>query len=74
MNFCLPVSGHQTNTTPKELHAACVNLTPLLPNQVSLWGLNLATQFHDALSPSTVAGAKDQLSHLQSGALMLSPF
>jgi hypothetical protein len=46
-----PVSGHWINLTPDELYAAYAELTPLLPNKVSLWGLNLVTQFHDALSP-----------------------
>jgi hypothetical protein len=45
-----PVSGHWINLTPDELYAAYAELTPLLPNKVSLWGLNLVTQFHDALS------------------------
>jgi hypothetical protein len=46
-----PVSGHWINLTPDELYAAYAELTPLLPNKVSLWGLNLVTQFHDTLLP-----------------------
>jgi hypothetical protein len=45
-----PVSGHWVNLTPDELFAAYQEITPLLPNRVSLWGLNLVTQFFDALS------------------------
>jgi hypothetical protein len=45
-----PVSGHWINLTLDELYAAYAELTPLLPNKVPLWGLNLVTQFHDALS------------------------
>jgi hypothetical protein len=43
-------SGQWTNLTPDELFAEYSALTPLLPNRVALWGLNLVTQFHDALS------------------------
>jgi hypothetical protein len=43
-------SGHWVNLTPDELFAEYAELTPLLPNNVSLWGLNLVTQFLDALS------------------------
>jgi hypothetical protein len=50
MSFRNPVSGHWTNLSPDELFAAYADLTPLLPNNVSLWGLNLVTQFFDALS------------------------
>ena len=45
-----PASGHWVNLTPDELFAAYQEITPLLPNRVSLWGLNLVTQFFDALS------------------------
>ena len=45
-----PVSGAYINMSPDELYAAYADLTPLLPNRVSLWGLNLVTQFFDALS------------------------
>ena len=50
MSFCNPTSGQWTNLTPDELFAEHANLTPLLPPDVYLWGLNLVTQFHDALS------------------------
>ena len=50
MSFRNPTSGQWTNLTPDELFAEYANLTPLLPPDVSLWGLNLVTQFHDALS------------------------
>ncbi len=43
-------SGHWINLTPNELFAEYAELTPLLPSNVSLWGLNLVTQFLDALS------------------------
>jgi hypothetical protein len=49
MSFRNPTSGQWTNRTPDELFAEYANLTPLLPPDVSLWGLNLVTQFHDAL-------------------------
>jgi hypothetical protein len=44
-------SGHWINLTPDKLVAAYNDLTPLRPLKVSLWGLNLMTQFFDALSP-----------------------
>ena len=50
MSYRNPTSGHWINLTPDELFAAYAELTPLLPNNVSLWGLNLVTQYHDALS------------------------
>jgi hypothetical protein len=50
MSFRDPTSGQWTNLTPDELFAEYANLTPLLPTNVSLWGLNLVTQFHDVLS------------------------
>lgn len=50
MSFRNPTSGQWTNLTPDELFAEYANLTHLLPPDVSLWGLNLVTQFHDALS------------------------
>jgi hypothetical protein len=50
MSFRNPASGHWINLSPDELYAAYADLTPLLPNTVSLWGLNLVTQFFDALS------------------------
>jgi hypothetical protein len=50
MSFCNPTSGQWTNLTPDEFFAEYSNLTSLLPPDVSLWGLNLVTQFHDALS------------------------
>jgi hypothetical protein len=46
-----PSTGHWTNISPDEVFAEYSALTPLLPTQVSLWGLNLVTQYHDALSP-----------------------
>ncbi len=45
-----PQSSHWVNLTPDELHEAYSDLTPLLPSKVSLWGLNLVTQFFDALT------------------------
>jgi hypothetical protein len=45
-----PASSHWINLTPDELCAACDDLTPLLPSKVSLWGLNLVSQFFCALS------------------------
>ena len=50
MSFRNPTSGHWTNLTPDELFYEYSNLTPLLPPNVSLWGLNLVGQYHDALS------------------------
>ena len=50
MSYRNPTSGHWVNMSPDELFAAYADLTPLLPNKVSLWGLNLVTQFFDALS------------------------
>jgi hypothetical protein len=43
-------SGNWINLTPDELFHAYSALTPMLPNDVSLWGLNLVAQFRDALS------------------------
>jgi hypothetical protein len=43
-------SGQWVNLTPDELFSEYAELTPLLPDNVSLWGLNLVTQFLDALS------------------------
>jgi hypothetical protein len=51
MSYRHPTSGHWLHLTPNKLFAAYADLTPLLPNKVSLWGLNLVTQFLDALSP-----------------------
>jgi hypothetical protein len=45
-----PQSSHWINLTPDELYAEYSDLTPLLPSNVSLWGLNLVTQFFDALT------------------------
>ena len=50
MSFRNPNSVHWTNLTPDELFDEYSNLTPLLPPDVSLWGLNLVSQYHDALS------------------------
>jgi hypothetical protein len=50
MAYRNPSSGHWINLTPDELFAEYAELTPLLPNNVSLWGLNLVTQFLNALS------------------------
>jgi hypothetical protein len=50
MSYRHPTSGHWINLTPDELYAAYNDLTPLLPSKVSLWGLNLVSQFFDALS------------------------
>ena len=49
--FRNPTSDHWINLTPDELFDEYANLTPLLPPNVSLWGLNLVSQYHDALSP-----------------------
>jgi hypothetical protein len=46
-----PVSGHWVNLTPGDLFAKYSALTPLLSDNVQLWGLNLVTQFHDGLTP-----------------------
>jgi hypothetical protein len=43
-------TGHWINLTPDELFVLYADLTPLLPSKVSLWGLNLVSQFMDALS------------------------
>jgi hypothetical protein len=43
-------SGHWSNITPDELLAEYSALTPLLPANVSLWGLNLVTQYHNELT------------------------
>jgi hypothetical protein len=51
MSYCNPSNGHWLNLTPDELYAEYSALTPLLPTNVTLWGMNLVTQFHDALSP-----------------------
>jgi hypothetical protein len=39
--------GHWIHLTPDNLFAEYTILTPLLPSNVSLWGFNLVTQFHD---------------------------
>jgi hypothetical protein len=44
------ITGHWVNLTPGELFVLYADLTPLLPSKVSLWGLNLVSQFMDALS------------------------
>jgi hypothetical protein len=44
-------SGQWINLTPDDLFAAYSALTPLLPADVSLWGCNLITQYHDSLIP-----------------------
>ena len=46
-----PSAGHWINLTPDDLFVIYADLTPLLPSNVSLWGLNLVSQFMDALSP-----------------------
>ena len=38
------------NYSPDELFAEYLLLTPMLPNDVSLWGFNLVTQFQDGLT------------------------
>ena len=51
LSFRNPTSDHWTNLTPDELYDEYANLTPLLSPNVSLcWGLNLVSQYHDALS------------------------
>jgi hypothetical protein len=50
MNSRNPSSGAWVNLHPDEVFAACSNLIPLLPFNVSVWGLNLVTQYFDALS------------------------
>jgi hypothetical protein len=50
MNSRNPSSGAWVNLHPNEVFAACSNLIPLLPFNVSVWGLNLVTQYFDALS------------------------
>ena len=45
-----PSSGAWINLHPDEVFAAYSNLIPLLPFKVSVWGLNLVTQYFDALS------------------------
>jgi hypothetical protein len=45
-----PANDQWINVFPGELCSACSELTPLLPHKVSLWGLNLVAQFHDAIS------------------------
>jgi hypothetical protein len=47
-----PASGHWVNLPPGNLFAEYSALTPLLPNNVQLWVLNLVTKFHDGLSPN----------------------
>ena len=46
-----PTNGAWTNLSPDELFAEYSALTPMLPANVALWGLNLVSQFHDGLSP-----------------------
>ena len=49
MSFRNPASDQWINLIPDELFDEYANLAPLLPpKNVSLWGLNLVTQFHDA--------------------------
>jgi hypothetical protein len=43
-------SGAWINMHPDEVFAAYSNLIPLLPSKVSVWGLNLVTQYFDSLS------------------------
>jgi hypothetical protein len=50
MSFRNPTSGRWTNLTSDELFDLYSNLTPLLPPNVSLWGLNLVSQYYNALS------------------------
>ena len=50
MSYRNPTSGHWIHLTPNDLFAEYAILTPLLPSNVSLWGFNLVTQFHDSLS------------------------
>jgi len=50
MSYRHAVTGHWVNLTPDELFVLYADLTPLLPSKVSLWGLNLVSQFMDALS------------------------
>jgi hypothetical protein len=45
-----PTPGHWLNITPDNLFANYSDLTPLLPANISLWGLNLVTQYHNGLS------------------------
>jgi hypothetical protein len=45
-----PTNGSWANISPDELFAEYSALTPMLPANVSLWGLNLASQYHDGLS------------------------
>jgi hypothetical protein len=52
MSYRNPISGHWVNLTPGNLFAEYSALTPLLTDNVQLWGLNLVTQFHDGLSPN----------------------
>jgi hypothetical protein len=49
-SFRNPTSGHWTNLTPDKLYYEYSNLPPLLLPNVSFWGLNLVSQYHDALS------------------------
>ena len=50
MSYRDATSGRWINLTPDELFAVYNDLTPLLPTKISLWGLNLVTQFFDALT------------------------
>ena len=50
MSFCNPFSGTCVTMHPDEVFAAYSNLIPLLPFKVSVWGLNLVTQYFDSLS------------------------
>jgi hypothetical protein len=50
MNSRNSSSGAWVNLHPDEVFAAYSNLIPLLPFNVSVWGLNLVTQYFDALS------------------------
>ncbi len=50
MSYRHAITGHWINLTPDELFVMYADLTPLLPSTVSLWGLNLVSQFMDALS------------------------
>lgn len=44
-----PSNRAWTNLSPDKLFAKYSSLTPMLPNNVLLWGLNLVSQFHDGL-------------------------
>jgi hypothetical protein len=65
MSSCNP-GGTWSNLTPDELFAEYSLLTPMLLTNVSLWGFNLVTQFHDGLSTDIQEMLLDDIKYLPS--------